>query len=103
PSSSDWKNTIATDHTAGEPPSRGSNICVNSGCTENKSSALTKMAAVSTASTSRFREADNWSVAANGLGAVMKAPGKAFFGRGTAPAGAGRAQKSIGRLCGQCG
>ncbi|MBC9884157.1 hypothetical protein G8O24_43950 [Bradyrhizobium sp. INPA01-394B] len=30
----------------GEPPSRGSTIFVNSGCTENSRSALTKIAAV---------------------------------------------------------
>jgi len=28
-----WKNTIATDHTAGAPPSIGSTILVNIGCT----------------------------------------------------------------------
>ena len=37
---------MATDHTAGEPPSRGSTIFVNNGCTENSNSALTKIAAV---------------------------------------------------------
>ena len=33
------KNTIATDHTAGAPSSRGSTILANMGCTENRSSA----------------------------------------------------------------
>jgi hypothetical protein len=37
---------MATDHTAGEPPRRGSTIFVNNGCTENSNSALTKIAAV---------------------------------------------------------
>jgi hypothetical protein len=41
-----WKNTIATDHTAGVPPSLGSTILANSGCTANNSAALTKIAAV---------------------------------------------------------
>ncbi len=40
-----WKNTIATDHTDGEPPSRGSTMRVNIGCTENSSSALVNTAA----------------------------------------------------------
>ena len=35
-SSAAWKNTIATDHTDGAPPSRGSTILVNIGCTANK-------------------------------------------------------------------
>ena len=39
------EEAIATDHTAGEPPSRGSTILVNSGCTENSSSALRKIGA----------------------------------------------------------
>ncbi len=47
-SSAAWKNTIATDHTAGAPPSRGSTILANIGCTANSSAALTKIAAVST-------------------------------------------------------
>ena len=37
---------MATDQTAGEPPSRGSTILVNKGWTENSNSALTKIAAV---------------------------------------------------------
>ena len=37
---------VAPGQTAGEPPSRGSTILVNNGCTENSSSALTKIAAV---------------------------------------------------------
>ena len=45
-----WKNTIATDHTEGEPPSRGSTILVNIGSTANNSAALRKMAATNVAS-----------------------------------------------------
>src|ERR1700686_4967744 len=41
-----WKNTIATDHTEGEPPSRGSTILVNIGSIRNSSAALRKMAAM---------------------------------------------------------
>ena len=37
---------MATDHTDGEPPSRGSTMRVNIGCTANKRSALTNTAAV---------------------------------------------------------
>jgi len=37
-----WNATIATDHTDGEPPSFGSTILVNIGCTTNRSSAETK-------------------------------------------------------------
>ena len=37
---------VLEDHTAGDPPSRGSTILVNSGCTENNSNALTKIADV---------------------------------------------------------
>src|SRR4051812_16602127 len=40
-----WKNTIATDHTDGEPPKRGSTILVNIGCTANSSAAERKIAA----------------------------------------------------------
>jgi hypothetical protein len=36
---------MATDHTDGEPPSRGSTILVNIGWTANKSAADTKIAA----------------------------------------------------------
>src|SRR5215813_1954161 len=39
---------MATDQTCGAPPSRGSTILVNIGCTANRSAALRKMAAVST-------------------------------------------------------
>ncbi len=42
---------MATDHTDGEPPSRGSTMRVNMGCTANNSSALVNTAAVNTAST----------------------------------------------------
>src|SRR5580704_860045 len=45
-----WKNTIATDHTEGEPPSRGSTILVNIGSIRNNSAALRKMAATNVAS-----------------------------------------------------
>ncbi len=45
-----WKNTIATDHTEGEPPSRGSTILVNIGSIWNNSAALRKMAATNAAS-----------------------------------------------------
>src|SRR5258708_18384301 len=45
-----WKNTIATDHAEGEPPSRGSTILVNIGSIWNKSAALRKMAAMNVAS-----------------------------------------------------
>src|SRR6266567_6252477 len=45
-----WKNTIATDHTEGEPPSRGSTILVNIGSIRNKSAALRNMAAMNVAS-----------------------------------------------------
>jgi hypothetical protein len=41
-----WKNTIATDHTEGDPPSNGSAIFVNSGSMENRSSADKKIVAV---------------------------------------------------------
>src|SRR5438046_1910771 len=44
-SSTAWKNTIATDHTEGEPPSFGSTILVNIGCTANSSAAERKIAA----------------------------------------------------------
>jgi hypothetical protein len=37
---------MATDHTAGEPPNRGSTIFVNMGCTANNNAALRKIAAV---------------------------------------------------------
>ena len=46
-----WKNTMATDQTDGEPPSRGSTMRVNIGCTANSSSALVNTAAVNTART----------------------------------------------------
>jgi len=42
---------MATDHTDGEPPSRGSTILANSGCTANKSAADKKIAAAYVAST----------------------------------------------------
>src|ERR1700724_3536443 len=45
-----WKNTIAADHTEGEPPSRGSTILVNIGSIWNSSAALRKMAAMNAAS-----------------------------------------------------
>src|ERR1700730_17924294 len=45
-----WKNTIATDHTEGGPPSRGSTILVNIGSIWNSSAALRKMAAMNVAS-----------------------------------------------------
>ena len=45
----DWKNTMATDHTAGEPPRMGRIMRVNIGCTANSRKALVKMAAVNTA------------------------------------------------------
>src|SRR5262249_35455320 len=45
------ENTIATDHTDGAPPKRGSTILVNIGCTMNTSAALRVMAAVNVAST----------------------------------------------------
>src|SRR6516225_2303839 len=48
-----WKKTIATDHTCGAPPNRGSTILVNIGCTANMSAALRKMAPVRAASISR--------------------------------------------------
>jgi hypothetical protein len=41
---------MATDHTAGAPPKRGSTNFVNIGCTMNKSAALRMMAAVNVAS-----------------------------------------------------
>src|SRR5262249_20136739 len=47
-----WKKTIATDHTCGAPPSRGSTILVNIGWTANRSAALRKMAAVRIGSSS---------------------------------------------------
>ena len=50
-----WKNTIATDHTEGEPPSRGSTILVNIGSIWNKSAALRKMAAVEQPRSERVR------------------------------------------------
>src|ERR1700686_5413124 len=43
-----WKNTMATDHTDGEPPNRGNTIFVNMGCTANNRAALRKIAAVKT-------------------------------------------------------
>jgi hypothetical protein len=48
---------MATDHTVGAPPSRGSTILVNIGCTRNSSSA------------------DRNSVVANSAGASRKAAG----------------------------
>jgi len=44
-SSSAWKNTMATDHTAGEPPRRDSTILVNIGWTANTSAAERKIVA----------------------------------------------------------
>ena len=41
---------MATDHTDGAPPKRGSTILVNIGCTMNSSAALRVMAAVNVAS-----------------------------------------------------
>src|SRR5882724_6934418 len=41
---------MATDHTDGAPPNRGSTILVNIGCTANNSAALTKIAAMKAAS-----------------------------------------------------
>jgi hypothetical protein len=41
-----WKNTIATDHTEAAPPSCGSTILVNIGCTANNSAALTNIPAM---------------------------------------------------------
>src|SRR3954466_1455883 len=41
---------MATDHTDGAPPSRGSTILVNIGCTANSSAALRKIAAISVGS-----------------------------------------------------
>ena len=41
---------MATDHTAGDPPSCGSTILVNIGCTANRSAALRKIAVVKAAS-----------------------------------------------------
>jgi len=46
-----WKNTMATDHTEGEPPNRGSTKRVNIGCTANSKNALVNTAAVNTART----------------------------------------------------
>ena len=48
---------MATDHTAGAPPSRGSTILVNIGCTANSSAALRKIAAVKTSSSAGLRAA----------------------------------------------
>ena len=42
----DWKNTMATDHTDGEPPSSGSTMRANIGCTPKRSRALRNTAAV---------------------------------------------------------
>src|SRR5215475_9372085 len=49
---------MATDHTCGAPPNRGSTILVNIGCTANMSAALRKMAPVRAASISRSEEGD---------------------------------------------
>ena len=53
-------------HTAGVPPSSGSTMRPNIGCTRNSRNALVKMAAVNTASTARPRPVDTpgWAVAA---------------------------------------
>jgi len=55
-----WKNTMATDQTDGEPPSRGNTIRVNMGCTANSSSALVNTAAVNIASTRAQCHAGAW-------------------------------------------
>ena len=48
---------MATDQTDGEPPSRGSTMRANIGCTANNNSALVNTAAVNTARTSVQRHA----------------------------------------------
>src|ERR1700730_2377424 len=52
-SSAPWKNTIATDHTAGAPPSRGSTILVNIGWIENNSTAEPNSVAANSAGARR--------------------------------------------------
>jgi hypothetical protein len=52
-----WKNTMATDQTEGEPPSRGSTMRANIDCTANSRSALVNTAAVNTARISVQRDA----------------------------------------------
>jgi len=56
-SSAVWKNTMATDHTDGAPPKRGSTSLVNIGCTMNKSEALSTTAAMNVMSKGRARAA----------------------------------------------
>ncbi len=48
---------MATDQTDGAPPSRGSTILANMGCTANRSAALRKIAATKVASSSAGRKA----------------------------------------------
>jgi hypothetical protein len=56
----DWKKTMATDQTDGEPPSLGSTMRANIGCTANKSSALTNTAAVNAARMTAGRVVSAW-------------------------------------------
>jgi len=65
-----WKNTIATDHTEGEPPSRGSTSLVNIGSIWNSSAALRKMAATNVGSSACGDKAARLIVAAR-EGSVM--------------------------------
>jgi hypothetical protein len=62
---------MATDHTPGAPPSRGSTILVNIGCTANSSAALRKMDAVKTTRSWVIREAWSWVAGVVGRELVM--------------------------------
>src|ERR1700722_4663876 len=67
-----WKNTIAADHTEGEPPSRGSTILVNIGSIWNNSAALRKMAAMNVASSASRDCATRLMVSAAGRSAMAR-------------------------------
>src|ERR1700681_253627 len=67
-----WKNTMATDHTEGEPPSRGSTILVNIGSIWNSSAALRKMAAMNVASNASRDCATRLMVSAAGRSAMVR-------------------------------
>src|ERR1700681_2390371 len=89
-----WKNTIATDHTDGEPPSRGSTILVNIGSIRNNSAALRKMAAVNVASSTArdcaaglIVSAAGWSVMARVL--ALSVPVRDLCGLGLCELGPG--------------
>src|ERR1700681_970087 len=73
-----WKKTIATDHTEGEPPNRGSTILVNIGSIRNNSAALRKMAAMNVASSASSDCAARLIASGTGRSAMARFSSRSF-------------------------